>query len=299
MAKKKHLRSKTEKKSPRSLSKSPKPSRSLSKSPKPLRSPKKSPKLLRSLSKSPPKKLPEPLRSSKKSPKPSRSSKKFPKPSRSPKKLPTPSPSLEKLPTPSQLPKKLPTPLIIHRSTRGPSFIRGSPEPKIELLVPPIPSIEFLIPESPILHDINKSKSFSYLDSPDFFMSQPSRYGKQHVQETPLVSEFNKLRRAEKLKKILAMQMDGEKKDFFSSSDRTAEDFEMYRRKTAELSKKLEEATFDCMVFPLFLHCWGKKLIKTYRNDAIVTPERLARFTMDFPEEASILVNQFKDLCSF
>lgn len=189
--------------------------------------------------------------------------------------------------------------MIIHRSTRGPSFIRGSPEPKIELLVPPIPSIEFLIPESPILPDINKSKSFSYLDSPDFFMSQPSRYGKQHVQETPLVSEFNKLRRAEKLKKILAMQMDGEKKDFFSSSDRTAEDFEMYRRKTAELSKKLEEATFDCMVFPLFLHCWGKKLIKTYRNDAIVTPERLARFTMDFPEEASILVNQFKDLCSF
>jgi len=278
MAKKKHLRSKTERKNSRQ-------SRSPSKSPKKTATRKPS----RSLTKSPKK-------TAKKSPK------KSPRLSRSPKKLLTPSPSPKRLPLPSPSPKKLPkplTPMIIHRSTRGPSFIRGSPEPIIELLVPPAPSIEFLIPERPILPDITKGKSFSYLDSPDFFMSQPSRYGQQDVQETPLVSEFNKLRRAEKLKKILAMQMNEEKKDFFSSSDRSPEDFELYHRKTAELSKKLEEATFDCIVFPLFLHCWGKKLMRTYNKDAIVTPERLAKFTIDFPEEASIMANQFKDLCIF
>jgi hypothetical protein len=73
----------------------------------------------------------------------------------------------------------------------------------------------------------------------------------------------------------------------------------MYQCKTTELTKKLEDATVDCMIFPLFLHCWGKKLMRTYNKDAIVTPERLVKFTLDFPEEASIMANQFKDLCIF
>jgi hypothetical protein len=187
MAKKKHLRSKMERKSPR---KSRSPSKSSKKTAKPF----------------------SPSKSSKKTAKPfspSKSSKKTAKPF-SPSKL-SPSPS----------PTKLPTPIIVHRSIRGPSFIRGSPEPTIELQVPPAPLIEFLMPEfpeiiteelKPVVHGTNdRSKSFSYLDSQDFFMSQPSRYEKK-VHETPLVSEFNRLRRAEKLKKILAMQMNEEKK---------------------------------------------------------------------------------------